>query len=140
MNKLPLTTKLLLAIIALLTLVNIIQTALRFAAIYPRLKPVAFNFAGSKFEGLQRYLNNEKYVGYYTDIPVDAPRATLELLQAQHTLVPFILDPNSIDHPYVIVNCSNTAAAIEKFKTLGAQPVTANNFGIILVKRPDIKS
>jgi hypothetical protein len=139
MNKLPLSKKILWAIIALLAAINIVQTTMTLTSIYPRKKPLAFNFAGDKFNGLQNLFKNEKYIGYYTDRNIDDPRPMMELLQAQHAVIPLILDPNNIEHRYIIVDCANIPAAIEKFKNLGARPMTANNNGIFLVERPEFK-
>ena len=139
MNKLPLHKKILWALIALLAAVNIVQTATNLITIYPRKRPTAFNFSGQRFDGLQKLLKNEKYIGYYTDQNIDDLRPMMELLQAQHAVIPLILDPNNIEHRYVIVNCANIPAAIEKFKNLGARPVTGNNNGIFLVERPGFK-
>jgi hypothetical protein len=136
MNNLPLGKKIIWAFIALLAAVNIVQTTTNLISIYPRKKPSAFNFAGDKFNGLQNLLKNEKYVGYYTDQNIDDLRPMMELLQAQHAVIPLILDPNNIEHRYIIVNCVNIPAAIEKFKALGARPVTRNNTGLFLVERP----
>jgi len=139
MNKLPLTKKILWAIITLLAAINIVQTTMNLISIYPRRKPIAFNFAGQKFDGLQKVLKNEKYVGYYTDQNVDTPKPGMELLQAQYMVAPLILDPNNIEHHYVIVNCVNIPAAIQKFKALGARPITGNNNGLFLVERPEFR-
>ena len=136
MNNLPLGKKILWSVIALLTAVNIVQTAAHLISIYPAKKAAAFNFAGDKFNGLQNLLKNERYIGYYTDQNIDAPRPMMELLQAQHAVIPLILDPNNIEHRYIIVNCADIPAAIEKFKALGARPVTRSNMGLFLVERP----
>jgi hypothetical protein len=139
MKDLPLTKKILWAIIALLAAINIVQTTTALVSIYPHKKPVAFNFAGQKFDGLQKLLKNEKYIGYYTDQDIDEPRPMMELLQAQYTVIPLILDAKSLEHRYIIVNCTNIPAAIEKFKNLGARPMTGNNNGLFLVERPEFK-
>ena len=139
MKDIPLIKKIFWSIIAVLTAVNIVQTAANLASLYPRKILTAFNFAGQKFDGLQKLLKNEKYAGYYTDQNIDDPRPMMELLQAQYTVIPLILDPDNMDHRYIIVNCANIPAAIEKFKALGARPLTRNNGGIFLVERPDIK-
>ena len=123
-------------LIALLVAVNIVQTSVQLAAIYPVRKPAAFNFSGDRFNGLQLLLKSEKYIGYYTDQNIDDTGPIMELLQAQYTVVPLILDVNNIDHRYIIVNCADIPAAIEKFKRLGARPVTPNNGGLFLVERP----
>jgi len=139
MNNLPLGKKILWALVALLAAVNIVQTATNLISIYPRKKPVAFNFAGDKFNGLQELFKNERYIGYYTDQDTRDLRPMMELLQAQHAVIPLILDPNNIEHRYIIVNCTNIPAAIEKFKALGARPVTGNNGGLFLVERPGFR-
>ncbi len=139
MKNLSLTKKILWSAIAVLALVNIIHTAMNLTSIYPRRKPVAFNFSGEKFNGLQTLLKNEKYVGYYTDRNIADPRPMMELLQAQYTVVPLILDPNTLEHRFIIVNCDNVPAAIEKFKALGARAVTRTSLGIFLVERPELK-
>ena len=139
MNNLPLGKKILWGLVALLAAVNIVQTTMNLISIYPRRKPVAFNFAGDKFNGLQKLLKNEKYIGYYTDRNLDDPKPMTELLQAQHAVIPLILDPNNIEHRYVIVDCANIPAAVEKFKALGARPMTGNNNGLFLVERPEFR-
>jgi len=139
MNNLPLSKKILWALIALLTAINIVQTAANLASIYPRKRPAAFHFAGDKFNGLQKLLKNEKYIGYYTDRNIEDTGPMMELLQAQHAVIPLILDPNNIEHRYIIVNCADIPAAIAKFKGLGARLLTQNNTGLFLVERPDFK-
>lgn len=139
MNDLPLDKKILWSLITLLAAINIVQTAATLASIYPRIRPTAFNFAGDKFSGLEKLLKNEKYIGYYTDGNIDNLRPMTELLQAQHAVIPLILDPNNIEHRYIIVNCADIPAAVEKFKNLGARAVTGNNNGIFLVERPEFK-
>lgn len=139
MHNLPLGQKIFWSLLAVLAAVNIALTAAHLVSIYPRKKPTAFNFAGSKFNGLQRLLKTEKYIGYYTDRDIRAPRPMMELLQAQYAVIPLILDPQSLDHRYIIVDCADIPAAIAKFKALGARPVTPNNGGIFLVERPELK-
>jgi hypothetical protein len=136
MKDLPLRIKILWGALALLTALNITQTAGNLASIYPRKRPAAFNFSGDRLKGLGDALRSEKYVGYYTDRNIDDNRPMMELLQAQHAIIPLILDPQNIDHRYVIVNCADMPAAVEKFKALGARPVSANRGGIFLVERP----
>jgi hypothetical protein len=139
MHKLPLSKRILWAIIALLAAINIVQTAMHLISIYPRRKAVAFNFAGDKFSGLQHFFRNEKYVGYYTDRNIDDTLPAMELYQAQHAVIPLKLDPNNIEHRYIIVNCTDIPAAVEKFKNLGARPVTVSKNGIFIVERPEFR-
>lgn len=134
---LPLRQKILGGLIILLVGVQISQTTLTFSKIWPLKRPTAFIFAGQKFASLAPLLKGQKYAGYYTDTNVDEGRALLELLQAQHILAPLILDPENLDHRYVIINCVNLPRTIEKFKAMGARPVAATPSGILLVERPE---
>ena len=140
MRQLPLISKIILAAIALMSAVQLFQTVRNLAAIYPVKKPAAFAFAGTKFDGMQVFFKGERYIGYYTDLGMDNPRANMELLQAQHTLTPYILDPTSINHKYVIVNCQDIPGAIKKFQALGATPLTRVNAGIFIVEMPKERS
>ncbi len=135
----PLRKKILWAAVAFLTAVNLVQTTARLAAIYPRQRPVAHRFAGKKFEGLERLLKNETCAGYYTDQDMDQPAGLMELLQAQHAVVPLLLDPGGLDHRYIIVNCRDIPRAIEKFKAMNARPVTPGNIGIFVIERPEFR-
>jgi hypothetical protein len=139
MKDVPLKIKALWIMIALLAAANIIQTISHLSTIYPERKPVAFNFSGNRFAGLEKVLKNVKYAGYYTDLNINDPRPGMELLQAQYAVIPIILDPESIDHRYVIVNAANIPAAIEKFKALGARPLSGSHAGIFLVERPELQ-
>lgn len=139
MNHLPLRNKILWCLLAILTAVNLVQTAHHLTSIYPRKKATAFNFAGDKFIGLEKLLKNEKYIGYYTDQDPDNPKAGMELLQAQYTVIPLILDPENLEHRYIIINAMNMPAAMEKFKALGARPVSPVNNGLLLVERPGLR-
>ncbi len=121
-----------------LTLVNLIQSTTQLVNLYPRKQPKAFNFAGKKFEGIEPILTGNKYVAYYTDQNLEAPGPLMELQQAQYTLAPVILDPGSLDHRYIIINCANIPKAIIRMKEIGARPVKANNQGIILAERPQV--
>ncbi len=139
MQHWPLRKKILWTAVALLTAVNIVGTAAKLADIYPRKKPLAHVFPGKKFEGLQLLLKNETYAGYYTDQDMDQPAGLMELLQAQHAVVPLLLDPGGLAHRYIIVNCHDIPRAIEKFQAMNARPVTSVNFGIFVVERPEFK-
>ena len=135
-NNFP--AKIFLILAALLAIWGMTQTVIKLLEIYPHKKPTAFAFAGKKFEGIEKLLKGEKYVGYYTDQNIDDTRPLMEFLQAQQTLVPLILDPENLQHRYIIVNCADVPAAISKFKALGARPVTRNNAGIFIVERPPL--
>ncbi|MFH0753052.1 MAG: hypothetical protein V2A70_00630 [Candidatus Omnitrophota bacterium] len=134
MSSFPLRAKIFLAAASVFAVVNIWQATAKLVDIYPRKKPVAFNFAGSKFEGMGKLFPNEKYVGYYTDQNINDLRPMMELLQAQQVLAPIILDPENLNYRYIIVNALNIPAAIEKFKNMGAKPVTRVILGLFIVE------
>ncbi len=135
----PLRKKILWLAVILMTVANVIVTTTRLAEMYPRKKPLAQVFAGRKFEGLQLLLKDEKYAGYYTDQDMDQAAGLMELLQAQHAVVPLLLDPGGLTHRYIIVNCRDIPRAIEKFRAMNARPVTPGNFGIFVVERPEFR-
>lgn len=117
-----------------------IQTTLTLSRIWPIKHPAAFAFAGQKFEPLAPFLKGQKYAGYYTDANVNEGHNLLELLQAQYTLAPVIVDPENINRRYVIVNTVDIPRAIEKFKAMGTTLVATTPYGIFLVERPEFGS
>ncbi|GEM_PF-1993004 len=135
--NLPWRHKILGALIALMIAGQTVQTTMTLARIWPLKHPAAFAFAGQKFESLAPWLKGQAYAGYYTDRNIDDTRPLLELLQAQNTLAPLILDPENINRRFVIVNCADIPRAIAKFKAMGARPVAATPYGIFLIERPE---
>lgn len=95
------------------------------------------HFAGIKFSGLENILKQETHVGYITDLSLKETAPLAEYEQAQYVLAPAILDVNNPNHRLLIVNCSSDAVATRKLKDIGAQPLTRNNFGVILAMRND---
>ena len=99
-------------------------------------RAIPFVFLGYKFAGLDQFLKNEKYIGYYTDGDTKDAGIIEEYSQAQFELVPLILDLNNTNHRFTIFNCSNDTAALKKIQELGLQPLKRNNLGIILARTP----
>ncbi|MBF0330754.1 MAG: hypothetical protein HQL17_02365 [Candidatus Omnitrophica bacterium] len=126
------------AIVGALTAFNGFQSTTKLVSLYPRQHPKSAAFAGKKFEGIQKILAGNKYIAYYTDQNLDNPGPLMELQQAQYTLAPVILDPDSLDHRFILINCVDVSKAIARMKEIGAKPLTANNMGIILAERPQV--
>jgi len=97
-------------------------------------RPIAFG--GLAYAGLHDILRNETHIGYITDLSMDDDRNLAEFEQAQYMLAPAILEWNKSNTRFLIVNCSNDAAAFQKLKDLGAAPLKRNQFGIILAQNP----
>jgi hypothetical protein len=91
-------------------------------------------FSGLKFAGLNEVLHNETRLGYITDMNMDDTGHLAEYEQAQYMLAPAILELNKTNTRFLIVNCSSDAAAYQKLKALGAQPLKRNQFGVILAQ------
>jgi hypothetical protein len=91
---------------------------------------------GQKFQGLEKVLNNQRAIGYYTDKNIEHPLVIAQFEQAQYLLAPAVLDLNNTDHPFVIFDCSSAEIAIAKMKELKLIPLKANNVGIILAANP----
>lgn len=91
---------------------------------------------GDKFKGLETLFKNERIVGYYTDKNIEHPLVIAQIQQAQYLLAPTVLDLTTMQHPFVILDCSSPQAALSKIQELGLQPLKANNFGIILAANP----
>ena len=99
-------------------------------------RAIPFVFLGYKFAGLDQFLKNEKYVGYYTDGDTKDAGVIEEYSQAQFVLAPHILDLNNTSRHFTIFNCSNETVALKKIQELGLRPFKRNNLGIIVARTP----
>lgn len=96
-----------------------------------------YTFLGDRFRGLETLIGKAPIAGYYTDKNLDDKVNAMQLAQAQLILTPIILDLNNTGHEFVIFDCTSPAAALKKIKDIGAQPLKANRYGIILAHNPD---
>ncbi len=78
-----------------------------------------------------------QFTGYYTDKNMELPLAIAQFEQAQYVLAPTVLELNNTALPLVIFDCTSPAIALAKIKTLGFQPVSANDSGIVLALNPN---
>lgn len=101
-------------------------------------KRVPYTFAGDRFRGLDALVGKTPYLGYYTDKNLDDNRSAMQFAQAQFVLAPAILDLNNTGHEFILFDCTSPLAAIKKIQEIGAQPLKANRYGIILARHPDI--
>ena len=97
---------------------------------------IPFVFLGYKFAGLDQFLKDEKYIGYYTDGDTKDAGIIEEYSQAQFVLAPLILDLNNTSRRFTIFNCSNETVALKKIQELGLRPFKRNNLGIIVARTP----
>lgn len=107
-------------------------------------KETPFIFQGFLFSGLEKFLPNVHYVGYFSDKDLDDNSDAARFAQAQYILAPIVLDLDYQKHEWVIFDCATEQKAFEAMKMLGVSPVKRNQFGIILARRipekPDKKS
>lgn len=101
-------------------------------------KRISYTFLGDRFAGLDRFIGQAPYVGYFTDKNLDDPndsRPAMQFAQAQLVMAPTVLDLNNTSHEFIIFDCTSPQAAIKKISEIGASPLKANQFGIILAQR-----
>ncbi len=96
-------------------------------------------FLGDYFRGLNAFVGTSHYLGYYTDKNLDDNRNARQFAQAQLVLAPIILDLNNTSHEFIIFDCSSRVVAAKKIKEIGAVPLKANQYGIILARNPRAK-
>ena len=95
-------------------------------------------FFGDQFRGIESFTGNAPFLGYYTDKNIELdPRAAMKFAQAQNVLAPSILDLNNTKHEFIIFDCSSPAVAMAKIQEIGAKPLKANPYGIILARNAD---
>lgn len=121
--------------IFVLTLFNTYSTFDYIKKIQKIKHVIPYQFDGFKFSGLNEFFQNVEYVSYFTDRDLKDEDAVKQFSQAQYMLAPTILDPDNMDHPYMLVDCANPAMALRKMKEFNVVPVKRNQFGIILAKR-----
>jgi hypothetical protein len=99
---------------------------------------VPYNVVGFKFLGLNQFLADEEFVGYYTDQNMDDKDPQKMFAHAQYILAPTVVDFGNLNHRYIVFACSNQEVALRKIEEIGAQPLISNQYNIILAKRKDL--
>ena len=118
---------------------NLIKTYEEFRSFNRKRALQPYVFIGSQFEGLRGILKNTPKIGYYTDKSLDDRITAAKFAQAQYILTPTILDLNSINLPFVIVDYEDPRAGMKKIYELGMIPLQQSSTGIILAKNPKIQ-
>jgi len=94
-------------------------------------------FLGDRFRGIETFVGKAPYIGYYTNKNLDDNLSARQFAQAQLVLAPSILDLNNTEHEFIIFDCTTPQIALAKIKEIGAKPLKANPYGIILARHPD---
>ena len=91
---------------------------------------------GYEFSDLKEMLSQAKSVGFLTNKDMSPERNDGQFLAAQYMLAPIILDLNSSNHDFVILDYTGPKAAFEKMREIKAVPIFTNPFNKILAKMP----
>jgi len=122
----------------IMTIVNAPALTKEVQRIYNFKKTNAHQLIGYQFYGVGQFLDDVQIMGYYTDLNIDKDdedEGARLFAQAQYILAPVILDPNNLNHDYILFVCSEEKVAWLKMKEINAQPLRRNKFGMILAKR-----
>lgn len=94
------------------------------------------NVIGYQFNGLEKFIPGVEFISYYTDGRLEDPNNYKLFTQAQFVLAPTILDPNNLNHEYILFVCDNEVNAWRKIQELKLLPLLrSEQNGIILTKR-----
>ncbi len=124
-------------IAGIILLINIFSTLTEFNKMSRLRQRIPYTFKGDQFRGLDAFVGKAPWLGYYTDKSLDDTRAAMQFAQAQLILAPSILDFNNTNHEFIIFDCSSPMVAMKKIAEIGAQPLKANPYGIILARNPN---
>lgn len=124
-----------LILLGLNLLLNIEPIFLEYKKIHDSRKLGPHNLVGYKFFGLEQYLKNEEFVGYYTNDNIEDKDPQKMLAHAQYILAPTIVDFGNFDHEYILLVCSSKEEAFRKMNEIDAQPLLKNQYNVILAKR-----
>jgi hypothetical protein len=99
-------------------------------------KVLNHNVVGYQFMGLEKFTTGVGFISYFTDGNLEDPDRLKLFTQAQLVLAPAILDPNNLNHEYILFVCKNELAAWKIIRQLNLIPLLRNDkYGIILAKR-----
>lgn len=119
----------------LFNLYTLAKDTVNMVKIRQRLPPT---FLGDRFRGIETFVGKAPYIGYYTDKSLDDNLSARQFAQAQLVLAPTILDLNNTNHEFIIFDCTSPQVAMAKIQDLGAKPLKANSYGIILARNPNV--
>jgi len=119
----------------ILILVNIIVQGKEIYELKEKRSHKGYHFLGAHYAGLEHLLKDVPIIGYYTDGNISEKLSSAKFAQAQLTLSPIILDPDSLDYEFIILDCASPKKAVDKMKEIKAVPLVINQVGIILAKK-----
>ena len=90
---------------------------------------------GAKFIPFKDIFPHTQFVSYVSDSNVHSAIGNKEFTQAQYALAPIVLDGESTNHLYILINCSSQQKAFEELIKIKATPLKTNNRGLIAAQR-----
>ena len=96
---------------------------------------VPFYFYGSKFKGLNQFLQETTVLGFYTDKNLADKNHAAQYAQAQYALAPLILDLDYSKHAYILFDCTSEDVAMKTIQKMGLVPLKRNQLGVVLAKK-----
>ena len=124
-----------LTLLVLVILINLQPLCVELDKVYHNRKILPYNLVGYKFLGLEEFIGDETFVGYYTNENMDDKNPQKMFAQAQYVLAPTVLDFGNFNHRYIIFACSSQEEALRKMNEIDAEPLVRNQYNIILAKR-----
>ncbi len=118
-----------------LTITNSVVLKEEIRRIYNYKKILDFNVVGYQFAGIEAFLKDVEYMGYYTDKDMDDPKNAKLFAHAQFALAPIVLDFNNLNHKYIIFACSSDGVAHLEMNKIKAIALGRNQFGIVIAQR-----
>ena len=103
--------------------------------IYNYKKILDYNIVGYQFAGIETFLEDVEYMGFFTDKDMNNPKNAKLFAHAQFALAPIVLDFNNLNHKYIIFACSSDGIAELYMNKINAVALGRNQFGIIIAKR-----
>ena len=127
---------LLAGILVVMALINGTESAHKLIKFHKLRQTFPFQFSGFKFSGLNDIFKDVSSIGYLTDGPLTDSNVITEYSHAQYMLAPVVVQLDSADHEYILLNFSKPGLALAKLKEIQAVPIKINSFGIILARNP----
>ena len=122
-------------ILAVFIVVNSFHLFLEIKKTRLERQRVPYYFYGSKFNGLNQFLKEVHFLGFYTDKDMADKNHAAQYAQAQYALAPLILDLDYSKHDYILFDCTSEDVAMKKIKEMKLLPLKRNQLGIILAKK-----
>jgi len=124
------------ALVGLCILINFLVQTIEIIELKQQRKIIGYHFLGTNYAGLAPLLDKVVVIGYYTDRDLAKNVNSARFAQAQYTLAPVILNPDSLDYEFILLDCASGQKAVEKMIEMNATLVFINpKAGFILAKK-----